>query len=556
MKLRNFFFTLAAGVMVLLLTTSGSLYWILAQSPLNLLKGGVYHTPTATIFVDRQAPVMVSLLVNPSRLEAFRQLAASPGQRRESQKEIQQLERNLLAKTGLDYHQDIQPWLGEEVTLAVNSLDFDRNSDNGTQPGYLLALNTKDAELAKEFLQLSYTQQAISGSFELIYEQYKGANLIYQRPLKPQTNISFNASAVVGNFVLFANHPQVLKDAINNAQAVDLNLENSLSYQNALATILNPRIGIAFVNIPALSAWIGNQSIAEKPEIRQMLTVTLGLQPQGLTAQTALIGVAGEKNQKPALSAPVGALNYVPGKAILTAAGSDLNQFWTNISTGLAFDSPLQQLLKQFLLRLQQPLGIDFATDIFPWVKGEYSLALLANPQTNQLDWLFVTEKVADVNSEEAIENLDKIAKEQGLNITKLPLEEREITAWTKLSTTAKKNLVSLDTQVKGTHLSLEKYEIFATSTEAISQALAGGEYALVNTDKFQQAIIALPSANDGYFYINWQEFEPLLEEKIPLIKVIELAAEPLFKHLRSLTLSSQGSENSIRRGIVFFNLV
>lgn len=555
MKFRSFLFILATGVLFLLLIAGGSFYWILAQSPLNLLGGGINNTPTSTVFVSKQSPVMLSLLVNPDRLEAFRQLAAPLGERRRSIAEIDQLKQNLLAKTGLNYRKDIQPWLGDEMTLAVTSLDFDRNRENGTQPGYLLVLSTKDSELTREFLQLSYSKQALAGTFDLVFEQYQGVNLIYKRYLQPQPNSNLLASAVVDNFVIFANDPKVLRDAINNVQVKEENLENSESYQEALKTIATPHIGIAFINLPSLSAWLGDRPEPETSEIKQMLAVALSLQPEGLSAQTALIGVAGEANLKPTLSEPVGALAYVPTESILTAAGSDLNQFWTQIATGLEFDSPLQQLLQKSLLRLQEPWGIDFAENIFPWVKGEYAIALLSNPKTKQLDWVFVAEKRADANSEAAIEELDRIAKEQGLSVGSLPLKETEITAWTKLSTEAKNSLVSLDAKVKGAHLDLNKYEIFATSIEALSQAIEGGEGSLAGSNKFSQAIAALPKDNDGYFYIDWPQSEALVRQKVPLIEVIELAGQPLFNHLRSLVLSSQGSENGIRRATVFFKL-
>jgi hypothetical protein len=123
------------------------------------------------------------------------------------------------------------------------------------------------------------------------------------------------------------------------------------------------------------------------------------------------------------------------------------------------------------------------------------------------------------------------------------------------LSTEAKNSLVSLDAKVKGAHLDLGKYEIFATSIEALSQAIEGGEESLAGSDKFSQAIAALPRENDGYFYIDWLQSEALVQKKVPLIKVVELAGQPLFNHLRSLVLSSQGSENGIRRATIFFKL-
>lgn len=555
MKLRSFFVTLVVGVLVLLLTGMGSLYLIITQSPLNLLKGGVTTEPTAAIFVPRQAPVMISLLINPDRLEAFRQLTAFPGERRRSRYELKQLEKSLLANTGLNYQKEIQPWLGEEITLAVTSLDFDRDRNNGTQPGYLLAVKTKDPELSKEFLQLSFSQQAIAGTSDLVFEQYKGVNLIYKRSLEGELNSNLVASAVVGDFVLFANHPKVLRDAINNVQVADLNLNNSSAYQNALKTIVEPRLGIVYANLPALSAWIANAPVPETPEITQIMTIAMSLKRQGLVAETALIGVTGEETQTPALSKPVAALAYVPGNSILTAAGTNLKQFWTQIDAGLDKDSPLQQVLKQAIKRLEAPLGIILAEDIFSWVEGEYSLSVVPDPDGGEPDWIFIAEKTLGANVEQAIEHLDNLAKKQGFSVGSLPLLDTSVTAWTKLSTTSKATFASLDAQVKGVHTSMGKYEIFATSIEAMSQVIAGKETSLVATEKFQQAITALPTDNDGYFYIDWNQSEPILQQKIPLVRVIELAGEPLFKHLRSLTLSSQGSKNGVRRATVFFNL-
>jgi hypothetical protein len=555
-KLRSFFLVLATVAIALLALAGGGFYWIISQSPLDLVKGGVTAQPTAAIFVPKQSPITVSLLVNPDRLEALTQLAAYPKNRRRSRGEIEQVEKSLLANTGLNYQKEIRPWIGDEVTLAVTSLDFDRDPANGVRPGYLLAVKTKNPELAKEFLQASYSEQALSGTFDLVFERYKGVNLIYKRPLQPALKTSFIATAVVGDFVLFANDPKVLRDAINNVQVANLNLKNSSYYQEALKTIDEPSIGIVYANLPAISAWIANAPAPETPEVEQMLAVALSIKSQGLVAQTALIGVSGEENQAPALASPVGALTYVPSDSILTAAGTDLRQFWTQIETGLETDSPLQQIFYKSLNLLQEPLGIDLATDVFSWVKGEYSLALVPNPDGGEPDWIFVAEKNPDADG--AIAHLDELAKEQGYSVGNLPLLDKTVTAWTKLSTSTGKKLDSLarlEATVSGVHTNIDRYEIFATSVETMAKALQGADISLVNSKKFQQAISALPTENDGYFYIDWNQSEPILDKKLPLVRIIELAGKPLFKNLRSLTVSSQGSQNTIRRATIFFNL-
>ncbi|ACK69834.1 conserved hypothetical protein [Gloeothece citriformis PCC 7424] len=559
MKLRTFLTILTVGVVLLLSLAGGSLYWILSQSPLNLLKGGVITQPAAAILMPRQAPVMVSLLVSPDRLEAFSQLIASIPNRKRSLTEIREVEKSLLAKTGLNYKEEIQPWLGDEITLAVTSLDFDRNPANGIQPGYLLAAKTKDADLAKEFLQSSYSKEAIAGTSDLIFEQYKGVNLIYQRPLssKPD-NVVLGASAIVADFVLFANDPKVLRDAINNVQVPSLNLKNASYYQQALKTIEDPRIGIIYGNLPALSAWIANASTPETPEVAQMLTVAFSIRSEGLAAQTALFGVGGEQNRMPALSEPVGALKYVPANALVTAAGTNLNQFWQTIETDLATNSPLQQLVKQLISRLEAPLGLNLPQDIFKWVQGQYSLAILPNPSGGEPDWLFVAEKVPGAGVEEAIAHLDELAQTQGYSVGNLPLFDQTVTAWTKLSTAREKeggSLARLNAQVKGVYTHIAEYEIFATSVEAMSQAIASENPSLIDSQKFQQAISALPKENDGYFYVDWNKSEPILQKKLPIVRVIELGGKPLFNNLRSLTLSSQGTQQGIARATLFFNL-
>jgi hypothetical protein len=254
----------------------------------------------------------------------------------------------------------------------------------------------------------------------------------------------------------------------------------------------------------------------------------------------------------------VGALALVPANTIVTAAGTNLNQFWSQVEQGLAPDSPLQQLLNQAVSRIQEPLGLNLTKDIFSWVRGEYTLSLVPNPNGGTPDWVFLAQRLPEVDVEGAVENLDNLARERGYSVGSLPLLDTTVTAWTKLETSTDKRgkkLARLEAKVKGVHTTLAQYEIFTTSIEAMGEVLSGVAPSLVESEKFQQAIAALPKDNDGYFYIDWEQSEPLIKQKVPLIQVLELAGKPLFSNLRSLTLSSQGSEKGIRRATVFLKL-
>lgn len=547
MKSRSLFSPLTIVIFtVFLLIIIG--FFIFAQKDSLLLKsGGVKTNPQATKFVSKQAPVMVSLLINPEELREFSRLVSDKKERSQVKRDINQIIDNILTKTQLDYKKDIQEWLGDEATLAVTSLDFDHDSSNGVQPGYLLAVKNKDSQLAKDFLQIYYSENIISDNVELIFDSYKGVNLIYQKPLNINTNIPKIASAVVGDFILFANDIQVLKEAINDAQAVNLNLTNYPAYENALKTIDKTKISVTYLNLPRFSAWISNKAKTENELIEQTLTSSVTINTQGFKINNALFGVKGEEKNNPIQSSPPATLNYVSSDSILVAAGINLDGFWQQIITGLPENSPLQQIINQAIIPIEKSLHINLAEDIFSQVKGEYALSLLTNSQSKKLDWLFVTEN-EDIS---LIENLDILAEKQDLTVGNLPLFDNNITAWTQLETKGENESYSVKTEVKGVHTNIDNYQILTNSVDLLSDTIKQ-KNSLLNNDQFQEIIKLLPAENDGYLYINWREFEPVIAQRFPIIRLGELAFKPLFDRMRSLILTSEGTENDVSKATIF----
>ncbi|MGI0484538.1 DUF3352 domain-containing protein [Pantanalinema rosaneae CENA516] len=586
MKLRSFFSVLLALVVVLLLTGAGGFYWIIAHSPLNLLDRGKAATPDAAIFVPKQAPAVVSLLVEPERLEAFRQTVARPGERRRTRAELETFKQGLFASTGLNYQNDVEPWIGDEITFAVTALDLDRDRSNGAQPGYLLAMATKDPDRSREFLQLFWQKQALIGT-DLVFEQYEGVNLIYGEQLRlqaieaarqaesedespPILPIPSLATALVADkFVLFANHPKVLREAINNVQAPDLNLSHASFYTQALDSMTRPRIGLTFVNLPALANLLSGQSpdrpvTATPLEGYKTLAIALELNPRGLLAETALQPI-GNDPIAATLMNPVAALQYIPVNSPLSASGTNLAQLWTGLADSLSRYGTVSQLLNQPLMTLAKRWQIDLQQEIFSWVKGEYALGLVPQDVSSEAkqtavrqiqpmqDWIFVAQR----SDPAAIAHLDEIAQQQGLSVGSFQLGEQTVSAWTKLTTTSRNNRTdkTLQAKVQGVHATVGDYEIFTTSLTAMDQALRSLENSLPTSDRFQQATEPLQHPNNGYFYLDWQASRPLLEQQFPLLRIIELAGKPIFSHLRSLTLSSYGSASGVQRGGVLIRL-
>ncbi|MEA5469177.1 DUF3352 domain-containing protein [Spirulina sp. 06S082] len=548
MRLRSLFLVLIAVTVVCLSLAGGGIYWVLAQSPLGLKDGGTKLMPEGAMFVPAQAPAMVSLLVNPDRLEALLQLETPLSQRRRSRKELDEIKAGLLAKTNLNYYADVKGWLGDEITVAMTSLDYDRNPENGRKAGYLLVVSAKDGESAKEFLQLFFSRSAIAGDADLVFEPYQGVNLIYTR--SRQTEETSLASAVVGDrYVLFANHPKVLRDAINNVQATSINLAHSENYKAALATIKMPRISVAYANLLALT-----KDLEGKPtEPTPTLTLAFGLDRQGLLAQSALSGVVKSETPQPLLSEPIAALSYLPSQTILTAAGVDLQGFWQQILTGFGENSPISDLFVGALNQWQDPWGLNLPEDIFSWVRGEYALSLLPNDSPGETQWLFVSQR--DEEDRDKIEanlaHLDDLAKEQGLNIGNVTLGEQPVKIWAEFIASGGK----IDADVRGVYTMLDDYQLISNSLDAIAKATNPNFQSLAESATFQEAIAPLPSENNGYLYINWRKVRPIFEEKFPGLRLLELAGQPLFDRLHSLTLTSIGNQEGVSRATMLLKM-
>lgn len=544
MRRSVFFRFLAASLIVLLISIIGN-ESAFAASPFGAKSDTMQ--PGATIFVPKQAPVMVSIF-NPERLQS------------QEKSELSKLKTNLLANSGIDYRKDVQPWLGDEITLAVTSLDFDRDADNGQQPGYLMALATKAPEKSREFVQLLFSKRVLAGA-DLNVEEYAGIKVIYDNS---QPEKGMLAGAVVGNqYVLFANDPKVLREAINNVQAPDLNLTTSSLYQEATKQASIGSLGIAFLNLPIVAEW---QGIKLPIQIYDTQLVSFTLNQKGLLAETVALASKEIPPSLPQLSKPVEALKYIPGSSAIAISGSDLNSlgssslalYWQQIAGALALKGKNIDNLVQPLTEVQNRWGLNLSQDIFSWVQGEYAASLISNSPSKNPDWVFVAEKMPQ--TPDGISKLDGIAAKNNLNISTFTLDNQPITTWTELTAASSndsktKPSFSIEAKAYGVHTTIGNYEIFTSSLETMHEVLTAKENNITENQNFQKSIAALPKSNAGYLYLDWATSQDILDRQLPILKLLKVVAKPFLTNLRSLTITNYGSETNSLKGSVFLQV-
>lgn len=517
----SFFLGLLAFAFVLLVAGGGGFAYLTANSPLALLSGGDRPIAAATAFVPADSPATFSLLTKPEKLLTLQQAIAAPEQRQQAQREADQLKQSLLKNTGLDYDQDIQPWVGNELTFAVADTDLDVDSSNGQQLGYLLAIEiaADKQQQAREFLQLFWQRQTLKGRLPKS-EQMSGVRVLYRTAENAESLTA--ATALVGDsFILFANDLRVLHRSIQVAQTA-ANLAQNRAYRQAVAQLPASRLGLAYLDLAALR---GNASA------HSLIAVGLGANRAGITADVQFIGMS-EPERSPAASNQdtTKTLNFLPADSAMAITGQDLSQ----LATSLAEANLSGDALPDFL-RMGEPA-------LWDWASEAYALGQLKADG----DWILVALRDA-----EGVARLDDAASAQGYSAVPVAMGEDEAIAWTRFKASAKSNsqrrtFSSLETEVLGLHLQQNtaqgEYEIFASSLSAMESALLAPQNSLLASARFTQAIASLPQPNSGYFYADWQAIAPTLSRNFPLFSRLESAARPLLSHIDTLAATRDGN--------------
>ncbi len=552
MKFKPVFVGIAViGVLLLVLSLS-TVGKILAANPRDLLTG-VKSQPLAIKFLPKRSPLFVSFLVNPEKLGLFAQLAAKPSDRSNVNHALDNLKQQLQQNYLLDYDRDIQPWIDKEITLAVTDADLDDQPANGQQAGYLLALATKDVNLAKTTIDAFWQRLAVNGS-DLGFEQYLGISILKTSPTDDKPEI---AGTILGKFVLFANDAQVLRGVINDLQSPSLTLANLDSYQKRISKLDTGKIGVAYVNLAELGEDLGKES----------LLASFGLDRSGIRAQTLLALESSDLKPKTDVEKVDSKLSqnksvkkfstniakFVPlGNSVIV--GNNLDLTLQSIKDELSPE--LQKLLTNAIASLSGNIDIPLDRNAFAWAQDDYAIALLPKTNSNP-DWLLVAKVKEAQNSATAISALDDLARNK-LTVGEISFKDQPVTVWTKLSAIAKISNSEVSGTVVAAHAQTKNYIYLSNSLSVIESALTLKESQSIASSKVFKTITAkLPSNRQvyGYFdqdsYLNLSKLQPIREffqnTNSPLASILS--------HLDTVGFASTANEGNIKNGELFLFL-
>lgn len=517
---------------ILLLGGAGGFLYLESNSPLSLLGGSDRPIAAATLFVPSQSSFSISLLVQPDKLVAFLQSLEGAEQWQQNVQEVEQFKQRFLDKTGLDYEQTIQPWLGDEVTFARAIADLDVDLSNGQQPGYLVAAEIAPGRQhqAKEFLQLFWQQQALYGNVPTT-EKISGVRIL---SATSASSSPIKATALIGDqFVLLANDVRVLKRSIQVAQTAE-NLAQNLMYRETVAALPEKRIGLAYFDPNLLNAFSANKSFA---------AMSIGLAKTGLVVDALLSSALQPpyaRVDKPMVADELiqtsDALALLPATSDIAIADHDLSRLRSDLAiVGLSTET-LPALLKSALqLEIEQTADTSWS-----WATGDYALGKINTGRSQ--DWALVVER-----DDEGIAALDQYAIASGYSKVPVSIGDVTATAWTRFIAPEKSTFKNgqrssseLKTELLGLHLQQQRHEVFTDSLSAVDSVLSTSE-PLVQSARFQQALGPLRLTPDkGYLYLDWPAVEPALRRRFPVLNQAAAITAPAFSHIDTVAATRE----------------
>jgi len=298
MKARPFLAAVLAAA-VALLSLGGAGWWLLWQrSPLGLQSQRL-ELPLAARFVPRTAPLSLHWLLAPDQPAAYARAVAAPRQRRAAAAAADRLRDGAFAAAGLDYASELAPWLGRESSFALLTPPAAQE-----QPGWVLALRSRDSEGARRFLQRFWQSRSLAGT-DLQISSYRGMGLISGRgALLGQDPQPLATALINDDLVLIASGRGVLEQALDVSQIDELNQAASAPLQQSVDR-LGRGVAILTARPQAMQQWLGLPA-PDDADPGVAVELVAGLSPSGRGFQ--LDAITQLRDGLPALPAPPQAL--------------------------------------------------------------------------------------------------------------------------------------------------------------------------------------------------------------------------------------------------------
>lgn len=515
-KKKKFPLLLTLGTTGLLIAGGGAAYWFLAR------QGGPGTLPTGANVIPQDAMIVVSVSTNEGQWQQLREFG-TPQTQASFDQSLAQLRDRFLGVQGFNYQQDIQPWIGSEVTLAFLGNQPGTTPPPSPAPGTLPApslgqqqtilavLPIRDPLKAKQLLE----KPRNAGPIKWTERTYKGFQI---RESQGSPTQNYSVTALDGRFLVLTNSPQATDKAIDTYKGGPA-LPATPGYTDALGKIQAPQpFARLYVNIPtAATATAGGGARQLSPEglarlqQNQGLAGTAILEPEGIRFRSVSWLKPNSERRYEVRNTAKTMPDRLPAETILMASGGSLKRLWQDYTQGLSAN-PIGFINPEGLRRgIKSSVDLDLDQDVLAWMDGEFTLGLVSappgSPPNLPAGLVFMVQASDRRAAEKTLKQLDQVmASKYSFKVEEGKIASQSVVNWT---------LPPGNTVI--TRGWLDGDVAFLTLGAPVSSTLVPRPTnSLSQTDLYKKTITGDLNPNNGHFFAN---LERAASSNLPLFQ-------------------------------------
>ena len=543
---------LTLGAAGLLIGGGATAYWILTQR--NGLLGDM---PVGANIIPQNALLTLSVSTDSNQWQQLREFGTKQTQA-ELDKNLAQLRDRLLTANGYNYQQDIQPWVGEEVTIAFLS---PRNTPTNSTPNppatasnqqsIVMVLPIEKPAVAKQVLEKPKSLK--QGKWT--ERNYKGIQIKETQGVPTQ---NYSATVLDQRFLVVTDNPKATESAIDTYMNRGTSLAKTSGYTEALGKIkAQDRFAQLYVNVPAAASLAAANSARKVgPQVAQLqhnqgLATTITLEPEGIKFKS-ISWLKPNSQRVHTVKNNAGKMqSRLPAQTLMMVSGGNLQQLWQDYVQGVQ-SNPLTPIPPQNLRTGVKSLtNLDLDQDLLSWMGGEFALSVIpaATKEGESKDFALslvflvqTSEGSADAKSvraraEKSLRELDEVMS------SKYQFQIQE----TKVKGQPVVNWIAPYGTLTASHGWLDEDVAFLTLGAPIADIIIPKPpTTLASTEQFQKTVPSELSPNNGQFFLNVDS----MFKALPLPQFFP-GQQTLVEAMRSIGVTAAVSdERSIRYDI------
>ncbi|MBD2357766.1 DUF3352 domain-containing protein [Tolypothrix sp. FACHB-123] len=541
---------LTLSVAGLLIGLGSAAYWLLSQGQLFSR-----DLPVGATIIPQDALFTVSLTTDPKQWQQLRQYGTKETQA-ELDKNLVKLRDRFLTNNGYDFQKDIQPWVGNEVTLAILAPQASQPAPKpvstnaaavSSQQSMVMVLPIKNPEKAKSLLAQPKTLK----QSQWIDRTYHGFTI---KQTDAQTGETLSATVLDGQFLIITDNPKATERAID-AYKNKTSLANTAGFTANFPKIANYQPFAQFyINVPTaarIAAAAPNRQLPAQVlaqlQNNQGLAGTINLEPEGIRLK-GVSWLNPNSQRVLAVENKAGRMqSRVPAETLMMLSGGNLQRLWDDYERTSRGNPQSPIIPEQLRGGVKSLTTLDLDRDLLRWMKGEFSLSVIPNTPKDvatadfRAGLLFMVQASDRNLAEASIKQLDEVMKNQyQFQIKPATVAGKPVTNW-----------VAPYGTLTATHGWLDGDIAFLIVGAPIADKIVPRpSMTLASTIPFKQTVPTEPNPTNGQFFLDVEQ----TAKNFPLPTLFP-NQQTWLAATRSIGVTTAVSDNRSTRYDIFFAL-